>query len=427
MDTQKTTYNKRMTSIARKISWSMWSRRFMRFFFLDGLLFIATFAMFILHSNSELPKEAFRNDWHYADGTDVDFIHEGHHYKSLTYMVRLKNGEEYRFPFYKFYDYVIPLFILLLIFQCFDLIDGISNTKRIRKKLRPLNELAMKAEAMGNISYEHLEQAIHSASPESPKIVTGDRELQSIEIALNSLLMKMQESRQQQVRFVSDASHELRTPIAVIQGYVNMLDRWGKEDPEVLEESIVALKNESEHMKELIEQLLFLARGDSGRNTLNRTNFDLGDVIREVWEESLMIDEKHTYKLKGISEEKNNTNETFMMNGDLAMVKQSIRIFVQNAAKYSKEGTTINLGVQKENGKVLYTIQDEGIGMTGQDVSHIFERFFRSDEVRNESTGGSGLGLSIAKWIIDAHDGTINVLSRQDIGTRFTVTFQEQQ
>ena len=65
--------------------------------------------------------------------------------------------------------------------------------------------------------------------------------------------------------------------------------------------------------------------------------------------------------------------------------------------------------------------------MTGQDVSHIFERFFRSDEVRNESTGGSGLGLSIAKWIIDAHDGTINVLSRQDIGTRFTVTFQEQQ
>ncbi len=427
MEKQKSTYNKRMTSIARRISWSMWSRRFLHFLLWDVLLFAATFGLFVLHCNQELPREAVHNGWDYAEGTQVDFIREGCHYESFTYMVHLENGEEYRFPLYKFYNYVIPLFLLLLLFQCFDLINGISDTKRIRKKLRPLNELAMKAEAMGNISYEHLENAIHSASPDSPKIVTGDRELQSIEIALNSLLMKMQESRQQQVRFVSDASHELRTPIAVIQGYVNMLDRWGKEDPEVLEESIAALKNESEHMKELIEQLLFLARGDSGRNTLNRTNFDLGDVIREVWEESLMIDEKHTYVLKGIPEEKTESNETYLMNGDLAMVKQSIRIFVQNAAKYSEEGSTIKLDVQKENGNVLYTIQDEGIGMTGQDVAHIFERFFRSDEVRNENTGGSGLGLSIAKWIIDAHDGTINVLSRQDVGTRFTVSFQEEQ
>jgi signal transduction histidine kinase len=405
----------------------MWSRRFLHFLLWDVLLLTATFGLFVLHCNSELPKEALRNDWNYVNGTEVDFIREGYHYKSFTYLVRLENGEEYRFPLYEFYNYVLPLFILLILFQCFDLINGVSDTKRIRKKLRPLNELAVKAEAMGNISYEHLEHAISSASPESPKIVTGDRELQSIEIALNSLLTKMQESRQQQVRFVSDASHELRTPIAVIQGYVNMLDRWGKEDPEVLEESITALKNESEHMKELIEQLLFLARGDSGRNTLNRTNFDLGDVLREVWEESLMIDETHTYVLKGISEDPSDYSERFIINGDLAMVKQSIRIFVQNAAKYSEEGSTIKLGVQKENGKVLYTIQDEGIGMTGQDISHIFERFFRSDEVRNENTGGSGLGLSIAKWIIDAHDGTINVLSRQDVGTRFTVSFQEVQ
>ena len=98
---------------------------------------------------------------------------------------------------------------------------------------------------------------------------------------------------------ISNVSHELRTPIAVIQGYVNMLDRWGKEDESVLEESIEALKHESEHMKELVEQLLFLARGDSGRNTLNKADMNLYQVMNEVFEESLMIDEKHTYKNDG--------------------------------------------------------------------------------------------------------------------------------
>ena len=111
------------------------------------------------------------------------------------------------------------------------------------------------------------------------------------------MITKIQEAKKSQVRFVSDASHELRTPIAVIQGYVNMLDRWGKDDPEILNEAVEALKNESEHMKELIEQLLFLARGDSGRNSLNRRDFFFEEMLHDLWEESLMIDEKHQYKL----------------------------------------------------------------------------------------------------------------------------------
>ena len=100
----------------------------------------------------------------------------------------------------------------------------------------------------------------------------------------------MRESHRQQERFVSDASHELRTPIAVIQGYVNMLDRWGKDDEQVLKESIEALKNESEHMKNLVEQLLFLARGDSGRNTLHIEDLNLTEMVSDVMEESAMID-----------------------------------------------------------------------------------------------------------------------------------------
>ena len=220
----------------------------------------------------------------------------------------------------------------------------------------------------------------------------------------------------QQARFVDDASHELRTPIAVIQGYVNMLDRWGKDDPAVLEESINAIKNESENMKELIDQLLFLARGDNGRQKLAMERIDLSEIMREVWEESTMIDPDHKYLLEG--------DEGCYISGDQAMIKQSIRIFVQNAAKYSEKGNSIKLSVKKSDGKILYSVQDEGIGMAGEELSHIFERFYRSDKARNSSTGGSGLGLSIAKWIIDAHKGNVEVLSRQEIGTRITVSFE---
>ena len=168
-------------------------------------------------------------------------------------------------------------------------------------------------------------------------------------------------------------------------------------------------------MKELIDQLLFLARGDNGRQKLSMDRIDLSSVIREVWEESMMIDPDHKYVLEDC--------DNCYIYGDNAMIKQSVRIFVQNAAKYSDKGNNIKLAVRKNGAKICYIVQDEGIGIAGDELSHIFERFYRSDKARNSSTGGSGLGLSIAKWIIDAHKGNVEVLSRQDIGTRITVSF----
>ncbi len=335
--------------------------------------------------------------------------------------------------------------------QVIALFGALFDANEVRQDLRPLNDLAVRAEKLSRLDLnelndpltgskpekktekkiketnedrkyakkrlENLGHAIENISPDALEkgVHTGDSDLQGIEVALNNLLLRMRENQKQQARFVSDASHELRTPIAVIQGYVNMLDRWGKTDEAVLDESIEALKNESEHMKTLVEQLLFLARGDSGRNTLNKTEIDLNDIVKDVWEESVMIDEKHEY----IFEECPGA----VMNGDVAMVKQSLRIFIQNAAKYSNEGDTIKLKVLMNDGHPAYMVQDEGIGMQESDVAHIFERFYRSDSARNSQTGGSGLGLSIAKWIIDAHEGRIEVLSREGFGTRFTVTF----
>ena len=197
-----------------------------------------------------------------------------------------------------------------------------------------------------------------------------------------------------------------------------MLDRWGKEDQAILEEAIEAIKNESAHMQRLVEQLLFLARGDSGRQNLEMQPVNLNDVMREVYEESLMIDEKHQY----VFEESGQAQ----MVGDSAMLKQSARILIDNAAKYTPEQETIQIrvGVQPD-GSVFYGIQDNGIGMSENDVSHVFDRFYRADAVRNSKTGGTGLGLSIAKWIVERHGGYYNVISREGLGTRFTVIFPQ--
>ena len=212
---------------------------------------------------------------------------------------------------------------------------------------------------------------------------------------------------------MNDASHELRTPIAVIQGYANMLDRWGKEDESILEEGITAIRHESDHMNHLVEQLLFLARGDSGRTTLNLEATDLKAMLQEIYEESFMIDERHPYRLKQYEGD-------LTVSADPGLLKQAVRILIDNAAKYTNEGDEILLSCgRNQEGEPYLQVQDSGIGMEEADVSHMFERFYRSDEVR--SYDGTGLGLSIAKWIVDKHKGHFEILSRTGLGTRIRI------
>jgi signal transduction histidine kinase len=250
--------------------------------------------------------------------------------------------------------------------------------------------------------------------------------LQGIEAAMNNMLTRMHDTYLQQARFVNDASHELRTPISVIQGYANMLDRWGKEDEEILEESIAAIKNESDHMNHLVEQLLFLARGDAGRNPMTFEDVSLNEVMREIYEESLMIDEDHVYKYDEKAQDVH-------LNADASMIKQAMRILVDNAAKYTSKGDDIVLSVgfeaveSEDNGrketkyKPYIQVQDSGIGMAEVDVKHMFERFYRADDTRKVQ--GTGLGLSIAKWIVDKHNGHFEIVSRKEIGTRIRIVF----
>ena len=321
-----------------------------------------------------------------------------------------------------FFIAIKKILVPTLIFQGLLILKEIVfGTSKIRKTLKPLDEIAETASRLSNMTFDeekvqNLEEAISKISPitSNEKIHTGDSELQGLEESINNLLDRMRESYRQQARFVSDASHELRTPISVIQGYANMLDRWGKEDEKILNESIVAIKSEVENMKNLVEQLLFLARGINGKTQLNCKEFFLNDMMNEVFEESKMIDENHIYKYE--------ENEKIKIYGDESLLKQTARILIENAVKYTDKGELIKFKIGKnEKEEVYFYIQDSGIGMNEKDVSHIFERFFRADTARDRKTGGTGLGLSIAKWIIDKHGGYFGVLSREEIGTRITV------
>ena len=310
------------------------------------------------------------------------------------------------------YSVIKIISIIGIIEGIFLLEEIIFGTAKIRKTLKPLNEMAETASRLTDMVFDeekfhNLEDAISKISPitSDERIHIGDNELQGLEVAINNLLDRMRDSYRQQARFVSDASHELRTPISVIQGYANMLDRWGKDDESVLDESIKAIKSESENMKNLVEQLLFLARGINGKTQLQMKEFALNDMMIEVFEESKMIDKNHIYKY--IEKEKS------IVYGDIGLLKQTARILIDNAAKYTDEGESITLrtGINS-NGEPYFSIQDNGIGMDEEDVTHIFERFFRADTARVRKNGGTGLGLSIAKWIIDNHKGYFSVISR---------------
>lgn len=309
----------------------------------------------------------------------------------------------------------LALLILKLIF----------GSSSVRHKLAPVERISKMAINLGSkqggfdeAKVHMLEDAIDQISPTSDDVGlnTGDKELMGLELAVNGLIRRMRESYQQQARFVSDASHELRTPIAVIKGYADMLDRWGKDDEKILEESVEAIKTESNHMNYLVEQLLFLARGDSGKTQLKLSGFDLFDMMNEVYDESLMIDRQHEYTFDG--------SGPIPFTGDVSLLKQTARILVDNAAKYTPEGDRIKLGVINSRQGVGFYVQDSGIGIAGKDLPHLFERFYRADDSRARETGGTGLGLAIAKWIVDRHGGHFEIVSYEGIGTRMAVVFQ---
>ena len=405
--------NKNVTSIAIKLNSIFVRDIFFKFLLIDICIIIGFIGVWCIEGELNFYGEFVKNAQRSFNFYPIE---------TATYKVIFDNGSVMIKEASTFLNLLIRVIAVIGIIELIMLLNEmIFGTSKNRRVLKPLNEIAETASRLSDMAFDEqkfhsLEDAISKISPiaSDERIHIGDNELQGLEEAINNLLDRMRESYRQQARFVSDASHELRTPISVIQGYANMLDRWGKNDEEVLEESIAAIKSESENMKNLVEQLLFLARGINGKTQLKIVEFSLNDMMKEVLEESKMIDRYHIYTYID--------SENINVYGDISLLKQTARILIENAAKYTDKREEIILKCGKnDNNEPYFSVQDNGIGMDENDVVHIFERFFRADTARVRKNGGTGLGLSIAKWIIDSHNGYFSVLSRKEIGTRITV------
>ena len=301
------------------------------------------------------------------------------------------------------------LMVALLLCDLLRMISFIRRRQRLDKRvLAPIRDITDMA---ATLSASNLSNRINIAGTKN--------ELKDLATVINTMLDRIERSYNSQKQFVSDASHELRTPIAVIQGYIGMLKRWGKDDKTVLEEAITAIDQEASGMKDLVESLLFLARHDKKTLLMEMESFDPVDVVSELHREAAMVTPEDTFLFT--------PTDHCLIEADRGMMKQVMRILLDNAVKYTPKGGTITMGVRKEPGGCTLLMSDNGAGIPQEELPKIFERFYRSDSARKAESSGHGLGLSIARIIVIAHGGKLQVRSKVGVGTTFSIFLPEKQ
>lgn len=242
-------------------------------------------------------------------------------------------------------------------------------------------------------------------------------ELKELSDTFNGLLDRIDDAYSKQAQFVSDASHELRTPLTVIKGYNDLLNRWGKEDPEILEEAIEAIRLETDNMSMLVENLLFIAKGENKKMKLTPKEFSIRDLLLETAKDFSLSVPGRNFQVDA---------EDFLVVQDRRMMKQLLRIFLENSVKFTKEGSKITLCAKEDQENYRLSVADEGEGIAPEDLENVFERFYVGEKARTKDKAGSGLGLSIAKWIVDTHGGSVKATSVLGKGTSMNVTFPKQ-
>lgn len=216
-----------------------------------------------------------------------------------------------------------------------------------------------------------------------------------------------------QRRFIADASHELRTPLTAIRGNVGLLQRVTDLSPRDREETLADLSSEVERMSRLVNDLLLLARADAGAH-LQLGPVDLVPVLRAAVREARFLSEGVTVQLESVPDE-------MWVNGDADRLTQVLLILLDNAIKYTPGGGMVTVSAKLDGDRVRIAVRDTGVGISADELPRVFDRFFRGDRAR--PTDGAGLGLSIARWIVDEHRGTIRLQSHPNDGTSATLTF----
>ena len=231
----------------------------------------------------------------------------------------------------------------------------------------------------------------------------------------NELLDKISFYISQQKHFVEDVSHELRTPVAIVEGHLKLLNRWGKNDPEVLEESLRASLSEIQRMKTLVQEMLDLSRAPQVKEQYKDAKTEVVSTLEQIVTNFKLLYPDFTF-ISDID-----THEEILSPIYRNHFEQIIIILLDNAVKYSTNRKEIIVSLSTTTGHVEIGIQDFGMGLSEEDKKKVFSRFYRVDKARSRERGGNGLGLSIAKELIEGYKGRISLTSHLNQGSVFKV------
>jgi len=238
---------------------------------------------------------------------------------------------------------------------------------------------------------------------------TGD-EMQRLAETLNAMLDRLEGAFRETTRFTADASHELRTPISLIRTSSELALRRERSADEY-REALAGILRESERTTGLVENLLTLARADAAADGLQRSAVDMCALLAEI-RPSL----SDLCSSKNLAFELADAGQPVEAAGDAATLRRLVLILVDNAVKYTNAPGRVTVSLTAATDRVLITVQDTGIGIGPEDLPRVFDRFYRADKARTRDSGGAGLGLSIARWIVERHDGSIEIVSEPDHG-----------
>jgi heavy metal sensor kinase len=271
-----------------------------------------------------------------------------------------------------------------------------------KRTIRPIEVITATAES---ISGADLSRRIDLQSTES--------ELGKLAGVLNTTFDRLEEAFERQARFTADASHELRTPVAVILTQTTMAQRKERSSAEY-KEVIAACHTAAKRMKRLVDGLLTLARNDAGTFELQKTEVDLRQVVEECLDLLQPLAAERGVTLR-------RELDAASVDGDAERLVQVVMNLVTNAVHYNRPEGDVLASLKTEAGSVVLAVTDTGVGIAPEHVPHVFERFFRADAARSSRDGGTGLGLAITKAIVEAHGGTVSCESESGKGSAFTV------
>ncbi len=270
----------------------------------------------------------------------------------------------------------------------------------MRRALHPVDEIRQKA---AQITSRNLSERL-------PVVHTGD-ELERLATDLNRMIARLEESFLQINRFSADASHELRTPLTVLQGELEAIAQKGQGLPDDVRDTIGSALEETQRLSKIVASLLAISRLEAGEARVQPVRLDFAELARTTTDQMKLLAEEKRISLTS------DGSEPVEIQADPSRLKQVVVNLLDNAIKYTPEGGNVSISVMRRDDHAVLEVADSGLGISADDLPHVFERFYRADKARSRQMGGTGLGLSIVRSICLAHGGQITVNSTEGRGS----------